>query len=556
MRRRTKALLLAMVLLIGSMGALAPAQNSEAADPLVLRGIFVFIKSIKRATVDRAEAIGAVNAGRDENLRDLEQARAIADYYADRGWITPEQQATVHAQVNELQTGFEDLARRERQIVRHDTQFTRVLAENLRAEARISAPQILVKLGVPEPAARIAGAVMQGEKPLSAVLDAAITKVTGGPLVDPAEDPLADLKAQIGALQEATDALRGTSKVKIAAELLGIQEKLEEISGLPLPDQGAELGTLRRVIEEAEGTLAEAGAVRNEWLPRWVGPGNERFARDSKWQAIFEELQRDAQSRVEGALAAGMAAKNEERLVEALVAAGIEPTDEAIANLRAALARATAQAWAAGQRPRADELVQQVLQPVPTPTPPPTPTPTLVPTPTPSPSPTVEGSVTPEGTPTDTPTPTETATPTETEEPQGTPSPPTATHTPTATATPPPTATPTKTPPPEPTPTTAAPTNFAGFWQGAACPTGPNRWVVSLTQNGTAVSGSISFHNCPGGGRAEYSVSGTAGTGPSVTLSGPRTSAQGDPGGLPDTTPLNGTFTFSPPGPPSPNSAP
>jgi hypothetical protein len=99
-------------------------------------------------------------------------------------------------------------------------------------------------------------------------------------------------------------------------------------------------------------------------------------------------------------------------------------------------------------------------------------------------------------------------------------------------------------------------TNFAGFWTGAGCPTGPARYEVALTQTGNQVSGTISFHNCPGGGRAEYSVTGTATSDPSVTLSGPRSSAQGSPGGLQDTTPGQGSFTLTKNGAPSPNYAP
>lgn len=431
--RRTKVALLGLAMLVGGLGSLAPARQTEAVDPLVARGIFVFIKSIKRATVDRAEAIGAVNASRDETLEELEQRRQVADYFEGRGWITPDQRDTVDQQLDELAEGVEDLARRERQIVRHDSKFTRALAENLRAEARLSAPQILVAAGVPEVAARVAGAAIQGEKPLSAVLDVAIAKVTGGPIIDPAEDPLADLKAQVAALQQATDALRGTSKAKIAAELLGVEDALARISGLPLPQQEAELGSLRRAIEEAEGTLAAAGAVRDEWLPRWMGPGSERFARDGKWQGIYGELERTAQSRIQGALVAGIAATNEDRLADALRAAGQEVTDEAIANLRSALARATAEAWAAGERPRAAELIERILGESPVETPEASPTASESPTvePTEDATATVEATATAEATPTDTATPRPTSTPARTPAP-------TATFTPTA-----PTATPT-----------------------------------------------------------------------------------------------------------------
>ena len=233
---------------------------------------------------------------------------------------------------------------------------------------------------------------------------------------------------------------------------------------------------MRRVIEEAEGTLKEAGAFRDQWLPRWMGPGNERFARDGKWQAIYGELQQDSESRIKGAVAAGIASVNDQRLIDALVAAGIDPTGEAIANLRASLVQGMAEAWAAGQRPRADQVIQQILSGGgQTPTVSPDASPTSEATTEPHASPTTE----PEATPTDTPTPSPTPTPT---------------PSPTPTPTPTPTATPTNTPTPTPTekPLPNGMSISASVGMGWDVGTVPLQVSLDVNYGSGSVSGSLS----------------------------------------------------------------
>jgi hypothetical protein len=112
-------------------------------------------------------------------------------------------------------------------------------------------------------------------------------------------------------------------------------------------------------------------------------------------------------------------------------------------------------------------------------------------------------------------------------------------------------------PAPEPTATTPSITNFAGSFFGPNICGGeaPYRWTVSLNQNGANVTGLITFHACPGGGRAQYNVSGTATSAASVTLNGVRVGGQGplfDSG----TAPPNVTFTWTPAASLSPNYAP
>jgi hypothetical protein len=74
-----------------------------------------------------------------------------------------------------------------------------------------------------------------------------------------------------------------------------------------------------------------------------------------------------------------------------------------------------------------------------------------------------------------------------------------------------------------------------------------------LTQQGAQVTGYINFHNCPGGGRAEYSVAGTATSAGTIQLAGTKVVNLGALGG---STPDQVTFTVAPFGPPSPNYAP
>jgi hypothetical protein len=83
----------------------------------------------------------------------------------------------------------------------------------------------------------------------------------------------------------------------------------------------------------------------------------------------------------------------------------------------------------------------------------------------------------------------------------------------------------------------------------------PYRWAVTLQQDSSGnVSGTIRFHYCPGGGRAEYTVTGKATSAATVTLQG--TKSYGTPGGIGLSTPGSTTFTIAKGGAPSPNYAP
>jgi hypothetical protein len=100
--------------------------------------------------------------------------------------------------------------------------------------------------------------------------------------------------------------------------------------------------------------------------------------------------------------------------------------------------------------------------------------------------------------------------------------------------------------------------DFAGSWHSAATcdeQDAPYHWEVKLRQDPTtnAVTGTISFHACPGGGRASYDVSGTATPDEVLFLEGQKTSGRG---GLDGLTPASQTFRLTKGGEPFPNFAP
>ncbi len=86
-----------------------------------------------------------------------------------------------------------------------------------------------------------------------------------------------------------------------------------------------------------------------------------------------------------------------------------------------------------------------------------------------------------------------------------------------------------------PTPTPEMRT-FGGAWNsGVLCGEADDpkyTWVVSLSQAASgAVTGTISFHNCPGGGAVYYSVSGQATSSSVLVLNARKTNGRGDLGG-------------------------
>lgn len=88
--------------------------------------------------------------------------------------------------------------------------------------------------------------------------------------------------------------------------------------------------------------------------------------------------------------------------------------------------------------------------------------------------------------------------------------------------------------PPEQPPASASPATVVGGWYGAYCDEAEGtfyyRWSVDLMQNPAdgSYAGTVKFHNCPGGGRVAYRVTGPAQPGLLITLTGVKKDGGGD----------------------------
>lgn len=98
-----------------------------------------------------------------------------------------------------------------------------------------------------------------------------------------------------------------------------------------------------------------------------------------------------------------------------------------------------------------------------------------------------------------------------------------------------------------PQPASASPATVVGGWYGAYCDEAEGtyyyRWSVDLMQNPAdgSYAGTVKFHNCPGGGRVAYRVTGPAQPGTLLSLNG--TLMDGG-GALHETAAASLTFTF------------
>jgi len=101
--------------------------------------------------------------------------------------------------------------------------------------------------------------------------------------------------------------------------------------------------------------------------------------------------------------------------------------------------------------------------------------------------------------------------------------------------------------PPEQPPASASPATVVGGWYGPYCDEAEGtyyyRWSVDLMQNPAdgSYAGTVKFHNCPGGGRVAYRITGPAQPGPLLSLNG--TLMDGG-GALHDSAAASLTFTF------------
>ena len=364
MRKAMAAPVLFLVLLIAGSAPLAQPQETQAFDPQV-HVAKAALAAFKARFHDRAVGFRTVAESQAAAVAILEQKKAQAQWAADKGYITQAQAQAVSSTLDQVVVSMEELAKQERRMVRNDTRFLKTFVRNIAQTLRDAAPQALAEqFGLPPLGARAVGSIIQGEKPATAVLDALITKLQGGELVEPSKEPFADLLTQVDALQEAASVLRGADRVKMLSELFRVRERLEEITDLPIPEQSNELDKLHDFFDEAEATLGELGEVRDEWIPQYSGPNSDRFRNNPQWQEIWAEivaLQESPDARVKGAVAAGMSLTALEKVKEELIAQGIDPDSEDLDRLAAQIIHERILAEANNKPISVEEAVKSVL---------------------------------------------------------------------------------------------------------------------------------------------------------------------------------------------------
>lgn len=363
-----------LALITAASAPLASPQPAQAIDPLRPASQVIDLEAqlmkagfaaFKARFVDRREGFRTIKESQAEAVKILEQQNAKAEWWASKGYITADQAAAASRVLDQIAVAMEELAKQERRMVRNDTRFLKTFVQSLGRSLTEAAPQLLAeRFGLPPLGARIAGAIIQGEKPATAALDALITKLSGGELVAPSKEPFEGLLKQVDALQEATSALRGADRVKLLGELTGVWKKLEEISGLPIPEQSEELDKLHDFFDEAQGAIGELGKVRDGWVPKYAGASSERFQNNPQWQAIYQEMLDRGESPelvIKAAVAAGMSLAALEKAKAELIAQGIDPDTKDLDLLAAKVIHERILARRSGDPITNEQAVQNVL---------------------------------------------------------------------------------------------------------------------------------------------------------------------------------------------------
>jgi hypothetical protein len=454
------------VLISAAGGGLVATQSVEGfgiVEALVGRAIVRTISHKVEEKTDRK----AINQRRDAEKVQVNQQQQVLDFQRGRGWLDQTTYERESARLVALKKGMDERATRERQIVSFQTR------NNIRSDLRGTVRDVLtVSTGMNPKAIDFASSLLRGERPITAAINAALA---GGAVVDPRQQ-FRDLRQTLSEVENGLRFVRDHRGILARAELAAI---LRDMGGPDVTPEEAEeaLNRARKLGEDVEKAVAQAGAIKKDLLPRSPGIDRQRFANNGEWIRRNDNVQALSASKAGEAVLAGLLRAADERAEERVKALlgerGITLTDEELLKI----AKEAGSAYKAARlqdgkvvdasKVNIDEIVRRAvdealakrgLNPLGTPLPKATQTPTAGPTETPTAepeeTPTAEPEETPTAEPTETPTagPTETptveATETPTAEPEETPSP---------EATPSPSPEPTEAPTPTPQPT-AVPT--------------------------------------------------------------------------------------------------
>ena len=490
------AALIVAMLIAAATGGLVATQTVDGmgiVEALVGRAI---VRTISHKVEEKADR-KAINQRRDAEKAQVDQQQKVLDFQRGRGWLDQTTHQQESARLVALKKAIDERAQRERQIVSFETR------NNIRSEFERSAKDALtVSTGMNPRAIAFADSLLRGEKPITAAIDAALAG--GGEVVDPRVQ-FRDLRQTLSQVEEGIRYVRGHAGILARAELTRL---LREMGGPDVTPEEAEeaLNRARKLGEDVEKAVAQAGAIKKDLLPQSPGIDRQRFANNERWIKLNDNAQALKASKAGEAVLAGLLRAVGERAEALLAESGVTLTDEQLLAIAKEIEAAYAEARVKEGKVldasvvNIDEIVRRVvnqqlalagLEPLETESP--TPASQEPPSPEPGETPSPEAGETPSPEPEETPSPEAGETPSP--EPEETPSPePEETPSPEPQETPSPQPTEAPTPEGQKVTATGQFTNLSGYGELTA-----NNMSLTFSSSGGAVSGQ---------GHAELIVSG------------------------------------------------
>ena len=417
------AALIVAMLIAAATGGLVATQTVDGmgiVEALVGRAI---VRTISHKVEEKADR-KAINQRRDTEKAQVDQQQKVLDFQRGRGWLDQTTHQQESARLVALKKAIDERAQRERQIVSFETR------NNIRSEFERSAKDALtVSTGMNPRAIAFADSLLRGEKPITAAIDAALAG--GGEVVDPRVQ-FRDLRQTLSQVEEGIRYVRGHAGILARAELARL---LREMGGPDVTPEEAEeaLNRARKLGEDVEKAVAQAGAIKKDLLPQSPGIDRQRFANNERWIKLNDNAQALKASKAGEAVLAGLLRAVGERAEALLAESGVTLTDEQLLAIAKEIEAAYAEARVKEGKVldasvvNIDEIVRRVvnqqlalagLEPLETesPTPasqePPSPEPGETPSPEPEETPSPEPEETPSPEPQETPSPQPTEAPT------------------------------------------------------------------------------------------------------------------------------------------------
>ena len=485
----------------GGLVAIQPAKGIGIVEALVGRAI---VRTISHKAEEKADR-KAINQRRDAEKAEVNQQQQVLDFERGRDWLDQAAYQQESARLVALKKGIDERATRERQIVSFQTR------NNIRNDLAGTVRDVLtVSTGMNPKAIDFAGSLLRGEKPITAAINATLA---GGPQVVDPRQQFRELQQTLSEVEGGLRFVRDHRGILARAELARL---LREMGGPDVTPEEAEeaLNRARKLGEDVEKAVAQAGAIKKDLLPQSPGIDRQRFANNERWIKLNDNAQALKASKAGEAVLAGLLRAVGERAEALLAESGVTLTDEQLLAIAKEIEAAYAEARVKEGKVldasvvNIDEIVRRVvnqqlalagLEPLETesPTPasqePPSPEPGETPSPEPEETPSPEAGETPSPEPEETPSPEPKETPSP--EPKETPSPePEETPSPEPQETPSPQPTEAPTPEGQKVTATGQFTNLSGYGELTA-----NNMSLTFSSSGGAVSGQ---------GHAELIVSG------------------------------------------------